>query len=154
MAEAKIIRIARKDLDATIPVERALLGIKGVGPNFAHAVRVSMGVGSKTKLNELSETDIKKLEDIIFNPLNHNIPTWMINHRNETDSGEDAHYVESNLDFRKKKDIDFLKKVRCYKGIRHQFGLPVRGQRTKSHFRKGATVGVQRKKSAPGKGGK
>ncbi len=146
MAEAKIIRIARKDVDATLPIERALCLVKGVGPNMAHALRVIIGADEKKKLNELSEKEIAALEDMIYNPKNHGIPVWMLNHRKEPETGNDAHYVESNLDFRKKLDIDFLKKLRCYKGIRHQLKLPVRGQRTKSHFRRGATVGVQRKK--------
>ena len=30
--------------------------------------------------------------------------------------------------------------------MRHAFGLPVRGQRTRGHFRKGKSVGVQKKK--------
>jgi len=35
--------------------------------------------------------------------------------------------------------------------VRHMFGLPVRGQKTRSSFRKGTTVGVVRKKSMPAK---
>ena len=46
-------------------------------------------------------------------------------------------------------DIDKLKKIRCYRGVRHMQGLPVRGQRTRSSFRKsGKTVGVSREKAA------
>lgn len=146
MADAKIIRIARKDVDATLPIERSLCLVKGVGLNFAHALRILIGADEKKKLNELSDNEIKKLEDMIYNPKKHGIPLWMLNHQKERETGEDSHYVEANLDFKKKLDIDFLKKLRCYKGVRHQLKLPVRGQRTKSHFRRGATVGVQRKK--------
>jgi small subunit ribosomal protein S13 len=39
-----------------------------------------------------------------------------------------------------------MKKIKSYKGIRHMFNLPVRGQRTKGNFRKGKSVGVVRKK--------
>jgi small subunit ribosomal protein S13 len=40
-----------------------------------------------------------------------------------------------------------MKKIRSYKGMRHAYGLPVRGQRTKSKFRKnkGKVKGVKRK---------
>ena len=44
-----------------------------------------------------------------------------------------------------------MKKIRSYKGVRHTFGLPVRGQSTKSNFRKNkgkGSLGVQRKKIA------
>jgi small subunit ribosomal protein S13 len=38
-----------------------------------------------------------------------------------------------------------MRKIRCYKGIRHETGQKVRGQRTKSTGRTGTTVGVKRK---------
>jgi small subunit ribosomal protein S13 len=44
-----------------------------------------------------------------------------------------------------------MKKIRSYKGVRHMLGQPVRGQKTKSNFRKNkgsASLGVQRKKVA------
>jgi len=48
------------------------------------------------------------------------------------------------------KDIKRLKKIKSYRGIRHNLGQPVRGQRTKSHFRtnrkKSGAVGVKPKK--------
>ena len=146
MEKRKIIRVAKEDLDGELPIERALWKIKGVGKNFAHAVRVALGYDSKKKLNELSEKEIKKLEDCIYNPQKYKIPTWLYNRRREIKSGEDKHLIGSNLILKVKSDIDFLKKIRCYRGVRHWSGLPVRGQRTRAHFRKGATVGVKRKK--------
>ena len=47
-----------------------------------------------------------------------------------------------------------LREIKCYRGIRHSLGLPVRGQRTKAHFRKGKAVGVQKGKVKSKKGGK
>ena len=40
-----------------------------------------------------------------------------------------------------------MKKIKSYRDIRHALGLPVRGQRTKSNFRKnkGKVLGVRRK---------
>jgi len=151
--EKKIIRLARKDLDASLKIERALWKIKGIGKNFAHALRISLGFDENLKLGELSEEELKKLEDAVYNPKKYNIPFWLYNHRRERETGEDNHYVESNLVLKNKSDIDFLKKIRCYRGIRHQLGLPVRGQRTRAHFRKGLTVGVFRKKQVGAKKG-
>jgi small subunit ribosomal protein S13 len=34
--------------------------------------------------------------------------------------------------------------MKCYRGIRHSAGQPVRGQKTRSHFRKNKSVGVKR----------
>jgi len=144
--EKKIIRIAKEDLDGDLPIERALWKIKGIGKNFAHAIRVALGYDSKKKLGELSEEEIKKLEDCIYNPRKYNIPSWLYNNRRDLETGEDMHLVGSELALKIKTRIDFLKKIRCYRGVRHWLNLPVRGQRTRAHFRKGATVGVQRKK--------
>ncbi len=152
MAETrKVIRIARKDLNSELKLERSLWGIKGVGKNFAHAIRMVSGIDSSKKLGDLTEAELAKIEDIVQHPTKYNIPKWMLNHRWERETGEDSHYVESSLDFKKKTDIDFMKKTRTYKGVRHQLGQPVRGQRTKSHFRTGSAVGVTKKKEVPGK---
>ena len=58
--------------------------------------------------------------------------------------------TSSELTFAVKSDIDSMKKMRCYKGIRHELGQPVRGQRTRSSFRTGGIVGVVKKKQVPG----
>jgi len=146
MEKKKIIRIAKEDLDGSLPIERSLWKIKGIGKNFAHAIRVALGYDSNKKLNELSEEELKKLEDCIYHPEKYNIPSWLYNYRRDLDTGEDKHFVGSDLVLKIKNRIDFLKKIRCYRGVRHWSNLPVRGQRTRAHFRRGATVGVQRKK--------
>ena len=51
----------------------------------------------------------------------------------------------AELDMRKDFEIRKMKKIRSYKGVRHIMGQPVRGQRTRAHFRKtGKAVGVKR----------
>ena len=45
-----------------------------------------------------------------------------------------------------REDVDLMKRIRSYKGIRHELGYKVRGQRTRSTGRKGVVVGVARKK--------
>jgi len=69
----------------------------------------------------------------------------LFNRRRDFDTGEDLHLIASDLKLRKEFDIKNLKEIKSYRGMRHAFGLPVRGQRTKGHFRKGAAVGVRRK---------
>lgn len=63
------------------------------------------------------------------------------------DSGEDIHYIGTEVEITLKEDLNRLKKVRSYRGVRHENNLPVRGQRTRSNGRTGMTVGVQRKSS-------
>ena len=54
--------------------------------------------------------------------------------------------LTNDLDIQKEFDIKRLKKIKSYRGLRHAQGLPVRGQRTRSHFRKkGGAVSVRKK---------
>jgi small subunit ribosomal protein S13 len=151
--QKNIIRVADTNLDADRKVSRALMEIKGVGPMFANAVANVCGFKEKL-IKELAEDEIKKLEDILASPSKYGIPVWMLNRRGDPQTGEDRHLIVSTLDFARTMDINEMKKLKTYKGVRHSFGLPVRGQRTRSSFRtKGRTVGVQRKKEEPAKAG-
>ena len=73
----------------------------------------------------------------------------MLNRRNDYETGETVHLIESDLMMRLRDDLNRMKKVRSYKGKRHEVGLPVRGQRTKSTFRKGTSVGVRKRRARP-----
>lgn len=149
MAERRfeeIVRVADMDLDGSKPLEVAIRGIKGISFQMSKAVIITTGLDPKKKLKELSETEIKKLEDTIKNPIKAGIPKWMTNHRKEMETGQDIHIVSTDLEFSRHTDIDQMRKIRCYKGVRHSLGQPVRGQRTRSSFRtSGAVVGVSRK---------
>lgn len=52
----------------------------------------------------------------------------------------------TGLELQTEFDIKRLKKIKSYRGIRHAANLPVRGQRTKSHFRKNKTKSMGIKK--------
>src|SRR3989344_107293 len=64
----------------------------------------------------------------------------------DIETGKSEHLVGSNLELRKEFDIKRLKKIKSYKGYRHSAGLPVRGQRTRAHFRKNRSRGAGIKK--------
>ena len=70
-----------------------------------------------------------------------------MNRRKDIESGETKHLIGSELELQKEFDIKRLKKIRSYRGLRHALGQPVRGQRTRSHFRakKRKAVGVLNK---------
>ncbi len=138
-----VIRVGETNLDGSKPVITAIRTIKGVSFSYASAVSKAFGKGG-TKVSELSEEEIKKLEDIITNPGNHGIPGWMYNRRRDPDSGNDAHLTTSQLQFKQRMDVNKQKKIKSYRGVRHMFGLPVRGQRTRGAFRKGKLVGVSK----------
>lgn len=149
----RIVRVADTNLNADKRIARAVREIKGVGFQMANAVAKVCGFKEKF-VSDLSEEEIKKLEDIMANPSKYGIPSWMLNRRRDPQTGEDRHLIVSDLDFTRSMDINEMKKWKTYKGVRHALGLPVRGQRTRSSFRqKGITVGVKRKKEEPGKAG-
>jgi small subunit ribosomal protein S13 len=144
-----IVRIANADLDGDKAVVYALTAIKGVGDRMAEVVINGTGLPRKEKIGNLSDEDIEKLEDSVLN-LSDDAPGWLLNKQKDVWSGEDVHLLGSEMDMRKQEDINILKKIRCYRGIRHEKGQKVRGQRTKAHGRTGLTVGVVKKAQKPG----
>lgn len=141
-----ILRIAGTDLDGNKKISTALLKINGIGQSLALAIPKASGLDPNLLLGSLSEEQIKKLESVIKDPIKFGIPSHMVNYRFNPETGEDAHLVASDLKFNIKSRIDFMRKIRSYKGIRHELGLPVRGQRTRGSFRTGKVVGVARKR--------
>jgi len=149
-----IVRIAGTDIKGENQLFTSLIRIKGVGNSLANAVCRVHNFDRRRKVGTLTTTDIKKIEEIINNPTKFGIPAWMVNRRKDIETGEDRHLVGSDLNFMLEQDIKRVIKIKSYKGIRHMFGLPVRGQRTRSSFRKGTTIGVVRKKMMPAAAGK
>ena len=145
-----IVRIAATDIDGNKPTKYALMQIKGIGYMVANAIVNYTGVDGRERIGKLSEEDIEKISNAISN-LNEWLPPWMRNRRKDLFTGEDKHLIGSEIDLTKREDINLLKKIRAYRGIRHERGLPVRGQRTRSNKRSGLTVGVIRKKLRGGK---
>ena len=149
MADFKhIVRVVNSDLDGHKPIGHALTKIRGVGRMFANSVCNVAGIEWKSKTGELPEADVKKLTEIIKNPLKYNIPKWMFNRRKDYKTGEDKHILTSDLEFSQTSDRRRMQKIKSYRGLRLAVGLTVRGQRTRSNFRhnKGKVQGVKRKK--------
>jgi small subunit ribosomal protein S13 len=146
--EMQIIRFVETNLSGSKNVEDAIRRIDGISFMLSNAIAKKCGLTGR-KLGQLSDTEMKRLEEAILNPHSVGIPSWMLNRRNEPASGKDRHITASQLDFTHKMDINELKKMKCYRGVRHIQGQPVRGQRTRSSFRKGKSVGVKRKKEVP-----
>ena len=145
-----IVRVANVDVPGNKPIRIAMKKIKGIGTNLADSLCLVAGVNKQTKAGELSELEIKKLNDSIKNITTTTIPKWMLNRQKDYESGENRHIITGDLAFVKDNDIKRLKKIKSNRGIRHGKGLPVRGQRTRSNFRKskGKVVGVKKKSSA------
>jgi len=141
-----IIRIAGSDLDGSRKIAFALIKIKGISIRTANVILYLAEIDPNMRLGFLSDRDVKKIEDIIKNPQNYPIPSYLMNRRKDIKYGNDTQITGSDLLIVNRADIERLRAIKCYRGIRHAFGLRVRGQRTKSTGRKGGVVGVSRKK--------
>lgn len=139
-----IVRVAATELQGKMPIKLALTKIKGVGPAFANAVIIRLGIDPKKKVGDFTNEEFKEIEDFLKDP--EGVPEWALNRRKDPFTGKDEHKISSDLTIQLKQDLDYMKKTKSYRGMRHAFGLKARGQRTKSTGRKGKTIGVQRKK--------
>lgn len=141
-----IVRVAGVDIDGNLKVAYGLAKIKGVGVTLAYALCRKLNIDPEARIGNLSEAEVKKIEEALANPKVLGLPDWMLNRRKDYETGKDLHLIGSDLIIAVKKDIELLKKIRCWRGIRHQLGLKVRGQRTRTTGRLGVTVGVKRKR--------
>jgi len=147
-----LVRLANTDILGDKTVLYGLTKIKGIGSNFSNAICEKLSLEKTAKIGSLDDKKIEEMESAITNPSSINIPKWMFNRRFDFETGQDSHITGPKLKLTKEFDIRRMKKIKSYKGVRHMFNLPVRGQRTKGNFRKGASVGVV-KKAAPAKAG-
>ena len=141
----KIVRLAETNLDGTKNVEVSIRKVRGVSVMLSNIIAKKSGFRER-KLGSLSDSELSALEEIIMQPEKSDIPAWMYNRRRDPETGENRHIVASTLELTTKRDINEMKKLKSYRGVRHIQHLPVRGQRTRGSFRKGKTMGVSRKK--------
>jgi small subunit ribosomal protein S13 len=143
--EATLVRILGKDVRGDKKVRVGLTKIRGVSWSFSNAVCRALKMDSERKVSELSENEIKTLEEFMRNP---SLPKFLKNRQKDFDEGVDKHITGADLKLRHEFDIKRLKKIKCYRGVRHSNNQPVRGQRTKAHFRtnrkKSGAVGVKK----------
>jgi small subunit ribosomal protein S13 len=138
-----IVRIADSDLDGKRSVQYALTGIKGISRRVAKIIAVNSGLDPIGTIGYLNDADIDKLKSSVDN-ISTLLPTWMMNKQNDILTGEDRQVLGMDVLLSRNEDINIMKKARSYKGLRHERGLRVRGQRTRSTGRRGKTVGVSR----------
>lgn len=136
-----IVRIANTDIDGTRSLVYALTGIKGMGVRTAEIVVNKLGLPKTELIGNLSDEQIDEIEELVED-LKNIAPWWVMNRQHDWEIGESYHIVSADLDASRRDDINLMKMIRCYKGIRHELGQKVRGQRTKSRGRTGLTVGV------------
>ncbi len=120
-------RIVGVDVPANKRVAVALTYIYGVGRPTAQAICGQLQFKTELRAKDLTEEDVQHIAHLL----------------------EKNYLVEGALRRQTSQNIQRLKDIRCYRGVRHMKGLPVRGQNTQSNARtrKGPRKTVAGKKS-------
>lgn len=126
-----MVRIAGINIPDQKRVETALTYVYGIGIVTSRKILSDLKINPDTRSKDLSMENANRLRDAI--------------EKNYRVEGELRHAVKMN--------VKRLKEIGCYRGVRHQKGLPVRGQRTKTNTRtiRGnvrKTMGSGRRKAA------
>ncbi len=140
-----IVRVANTDLDGKRQLLMGLQKIKGISFMLSNAFCSAAKIDQRKRVGDLSDKEVETLDALIRNK-KPNFPAWLLNRRKDPETGEDMHQIGAELTFTHESDIRQLKKIKCYRGVRHMLGQPVRGQRTRSNFRKnkGKVASVKR----------
>ncbi|MGD9276184.1 MAG: 30S ribosomal protein S13 [Candidatus Pacearchaeota archaeon] len=139
----RIVRILSKDIEGAMTVYSGLTKIKGVSWSLSNAVCKKLGISKNKKVGTLNDAEIKKITEFLKNP---DLPVYLKNRQKDFASGEDKHLVSSDLELQKEFDIKRLRQMGSYRGFRHAANLPLRGQRTRSNFRRNRRKGAGIKK--------
>lgn len=139
-----IVRIIDADLKGEDKLVYALTRVRGIGINTSYAILRNAGIDPEMRVGVLQDSDIKRIEEALASASS-TFPTHMLNRRKDPFTGNDLHLLGSDLVVGMKSDIDLMKKMKSWKGVRHSVGLKVRGQCTRTTGRFGAAVGVARK---------
>jgi small subunit ribosomal protein S13 len=140
-----IVRVANTNVDGNKSLVYGLTAIKGIGDRLAILITDNLKMDRNKRVGDLSDDEVDKLAEMVES-LNTKVPGWMVNRQKDIDTGEDIHIVSADIQRIFRDDLNRLKKIRCYRGIRHETGQKVRGQRSRANGRSGMTVGVQRKR--------
>ena len=106
-------RLLGVDIPNDKQVQYSLTYLYGVGLYTARELCQSLNIDPKRKASELTEEEVSRLAATL----------------------ERDYTVEGPLRRQVSQSIGRLREVKCYRGLRHRAGLPVRGQRTRTNAR-------------------
>jgi small subunit ribosomal protein S18e len=158
-----IIRLLNTNVDGKQKVMYALTKITGVGRRYSNLVCKKADVDLSKRAGDLTSEELERLVTIIQNPLQctqrqssmakiwdwhpaDKIPAWFLNRQRDIVDGKNSQVLANGVASKLRDDLERLKKIRAHRGLRHYWGLRVRGQHSKTTGRRGRTVGVSKKK--------
>jgi small subunit ribosomal protein S13 len=135
------VRIGQTDLDGTKSVERSLSEMNGIGRRTARIIAEKAATDRTATFGKLDADEIEEIVALVEEYADE-VPEWLTNHQDDFYTGESTHEIGNDLQLTRRQDINRMKMIDAYKGIRHKRGQKVRGQRTKSTGRTEGTIGV------------
>ena len=142
-----IVRVASADIDGQESLLQGLTRVKGIGLRMSKTIISKLELDPSARLGYVDDQTIASIEKIIRDPVAAGLPEWYVNRPRDRMSGKMLHLTGSDLDFAHRNDIDRLRRIKSWRGVRHSLGLKVRGQHTRTTGRGGMAVGVSRKKA-------
>ena len=106
------MRIQGVDIPRDKRIEIALTYVYGIGRPRSNQILAAAGVDPDTRAKDLTEADITAIRQELSN-----------------------YRLEADLRGEVKMKIKRLQEIGCYRGLRHRYHLPVRGQRTRTNAR-------------------
>ncbi len=106
-------RLLGVDIPNDKPTAISLTYLFGVGPKSARELCHKAGVDPQRRARELADDEVSRLAVLL----------------------ERDYTVEGPLRRQLNQNVARLREIKCYRGIRHRMGLPVRGQRTRTNAR-------------------
>lgn len=106
-------RVAGTEIRENKKIKTSLTDVYGIGDTSAMHILKRLKVNSETRVKDLTSQELTRIRQLI----------------------EKEYKVEGELRQTVRRNIKRLKDIRCYRGIRHRIGLPVRGQRTRHNAR-------------------
>ncbi|KAK7065973.1 ribosomal protein S18, S13 [Halocaridina rubra] len=141
-----ILRLMNTNIDGRRKVMFAMTAIKGVGRRYSNIVLKKADIDQSKRAGEMTEEEVEKIVTIMSNPRQYKIPDWFLNRQKDIKDGKYSQVMSNSLETKLREDLERMKKIRAHRGLRHFWGLRVRGQHTKTTGRRGRTVGVSKKK--------
>ncbi|KNC82517.1 40S ribosomal protein S18 [Sphaeroforma arctica JP610] len=141
-----ILRLLNTNVDGKTKIVFALTSIRGLGRRYATLVCKKADVPLTKRAGELNDAEIERIVTIMQNPRQYKIPDYFLNRQKDIKDGKYSQLLANNLDNKLREDIERMRKMRIHRGLRHWWGIRVRGQHTKTTGRRGRTVGIAGKK--------
>jgi small subunit ribosomal protein S18e len=160
-----IIRLLNTNIDGKRKIQYAMMAIKGIGARYSNLVLKKADIdlnkryvflfhftnsqitsSNTLSAGELTNDELERVVTIMQNPRQYKIPDWFLNRQKDIKDGKYSQVIANGLDNKFREDLERLKKIRAHRGLRHYWGIRVRGQHTKTTGRKGRVMGVAKKK--------